>query len=86
MSQYYLEKNIDARERELEREAELEEKSPKTKAKSKMSKVKLLPLNIISIIGTIPDSCNFKMTRLRGKLERSKKCRHFSRQNRSPRD
>ncbi|WOG82145.1 hypothetical protein DCAR_0101307 [Daucus carota subsp. sativus] len=35
---YYLEKNIDARERELEREAELEEKSPKTKAKSKMSK------------------------------------------------
>lgn len=35
---YYLEKNLDARERELEREAELEEKSPKTKAKSKMSK------------------------------------------------
>ncbi|KAL3818848.1 hypothetical protein ACJIZ3_004753 [Penstemon smallii] len=35
---YYLEKNLDARERELEREAELEEKSPKAKAKSKMSK------------------------------------------------
>ncbi|KAJ6792941.1 ABC transporter F family member 5-like [Iris pallida] len=35
---YYLEKNIDARERELEREAELEEKAPKIKAKSKMSK------------------------------------------------
>lgn len=44
MSQYYLEKNLDARERELEREAELEEKSPKSKAKSKMSKVKLPPL------------------------------------------
>lgn len=37
--QYYLEKNLDARERELEREAELEEKAPKAKAKSKMSKV-----------------------------------------------
>lgn len=37
--QYYLEKNLEARERELEREAELEEKSPKIKAKSKMSKV-----------------------------------------------
>lgn len=37
--QYYLEKNLDARERELEREAELEEKAPKVKAKSKMSKV-----------------------------------------------
>lgn len=37
--QYYLEKNLDARERELEREAELEEKAPKMKAKSKMSKV-----------------------------------------------
>ncbi|KAL6518523.1 ABC transporter F member 5 [Orobanche gracilis] len=36
---YYLEKNLEARERELEREAELEEKSPKAKAKSKMSKV-----------------------------------------------
>ncbi|KAK4485977.1 hypothetical protein RD792_008631 [Penstemon davidsonii] len=35
---YYLEKNLEARERELEREAELEEKSPKAKAKSKMSK------------------------------------------------
>ncbi|XP_011657794.1 ABC transporter F family member 5 isoform X2 [Cucumis sativus] len=35
---YYLEKNLDARERELEREAELEEKAPKLKAKSKMSK------------------------------------------------
>lgn len=35
---YYLEKNLDARERELEREAELEEKNPKAKAKSKMSK------------------------------------------------
>ncbi|KAJ7945327.1 ABC transporter F family protein [Quillaja saponaria] len=35
---YYLEKNLDARERELEREAELEEKAPKVKAKSKMSK------------------------------------------------
>lgn len=35
---YYLEKNLDARVRELEREAELEEKAPKAKAKSKMSK------------------------------------------------
>ncbi|XP_052190177.1 ABC transporter F family member 5-like [Diospyros lotus] len=35
---YYLEKNIEARQRELEREADLEEKSPKAKAKSKMSK------------------------------------------------
>ncbi|GER48991.1 ABC transporter F family member [Striga asiatica] len=35
---YYLEKNIEAREGELEREAELEDKSPKAKAKSKMSK------------------------------------------------
>ncbi|TQD92159.1 hypothetical protein C1H46_022245 [Malus baccata] len=35
---YYLEKNLDARERELEREAEIEEKAPKVKAKSKMSK------------------------------------------------
>ncbi|XP_022132917.1 ABC transporter F family member 5 isoform X2 [Momordica charantia] len=35
---YYLEKNLDARERELEREAELDEKAPKLKAKSKMSK------------------------------------------------
>lgn len=35
---YYLEKNLDAREKELEREAELEERAPKIKAKSKMSK------------------------------------------------
>ncbi|CAE6093389.1 unnamed protein product [Arabidopsis arenosa] len=35
---YYLEKNVEARARELEREAELEEKAPKVKAKSKMSK------------------------------------------------
>ncbi|KAH6808216.1 general control non-repressible 5 [Perilla frutescens var. frutescens] len=35
---YYLEKNLEARERELEREAELEEKSPIAKSKSKMSK------------------------------------------------
>lgn len=35
---YYLEKNLEARERELEREAELEEKVPKVKGKSKMSK------------------------------------------------
>lgn len=35
---YYLEKNLDARARELEREAELDEKAPKVKAKSKMSK------------------------------------------------
>ncbi|KAF3772239.1 ABC transporter F family member 5 [Nymphaea thermarum] len=35
---YYLEKNLEARQRELEREAELEEKAPKVKAKSKMSK------------------------------------------------
>ncbi|OIW15342.1 hypothetical protein TanjilG_23886 [Lupinus angustifolius] len=35
---YYLEKNLDARERELEREAELDDKAPKVKAKSKMSK------------------------------------------------
>lgn len=37
--QYYLEKNLEAREKALEREAELEDKSPKAKAKSKMSKV-----------------------------------------------
>ena len=37
--QYYLEKNLEARAKELEREAELEEKAPKVKAKSKMSKV-----------------------------------------------
>ncbi|KAF7840033.1 ABC transporter F family member 5 [Senna tora] len=36
--QYYLEKNLDARARELEREAELDDKAPKVKAKSKMSK------------------------------------------------
>ncbi|KAL1567974.1 ABC transporter F member 5 [Salvia divinorum] len=35
---YYLEKNLEARERELEREAELEEMSPKAKSKSKMTK------------------------------------------------
>ncbi|CAA7401075.1 unnamed protein product [Spirodela intermedia] len=35
---YYLEKNLEARERDLEREAELEAKAPKVKAKSKMSK------------------------------------------------
>ncbi|KAK8930631.1 ABC transporter F family member 5 [Platanthera zijinensis] len=35
---YYLEKNLEARERELEREAELDAKAPKVKAKSKMSK------------------------------------------------
>ncbi|XP_021772789.1 ABC transporter F family member 5-like [Chenopodium quinoa] len=35
---YYLEKNLDARQRELDREAELEEKNSKVKAKSKMSK------------------------------------------------
>ncbi|RDX89504.1 ABC transporter F family member 5, partial [Mucuna pruriens] len=35
---YYLEKNLDAMERELEREAELDSKAPKVKAKSKMSK------------------------------------------------
>ena len=40
-AQYYLEKNLDAREKELEREAELEDKAPKVKAKSKMSKVSL---------------------------------------------
>ncbi|KAM1052684.1 hypothetical protein ACFX13_000277 [Malus domestica] len=38
ISIYYLEKNLDARERELKREAEIEEKAPKVKAKSKMSK------------------------------------------------
>ncbi|XP_030461910.2 ABC transporter F family member 5 [Syzygium oleosum] len=35
---YYLEKNLEARARELERQAEVEEKAPKVKAKSKMSK------------------------------------------------
>lgn len=35
---YYLEKNLEAREKTLEREAELDEKAPKVKAKSKMSK------------------------------------------------
>ena len=50
--QYYLEKNLEARERELEREAELEEKSPKAKAKSKMSKVNEFALVGLSIIIT----------------------------------
>ncbi|KAH9295351.1 hypothetical protein KI387_038939, partial [Taxus chinensis] len=35
---YYLEQNLEARERELEREAELEAMAPKVKSKSKMSK------------------------------------------------
>ncbi|KAI3978445.1 hypothetical protein MKX01_015620 [Papaver californicum] len=35
---YYLEKNLDARDKALEREAELDEKAPKVKAKTKMSK------------------------------------------------
>ncbi|RWR78415.1 ABC transporter F family member 5 [Cinnamomum micranthum f. kanehirae] len=35
---YYLEKNLAAREKELQREADLEAKAPKVKAKSKMSK------------------------------------------------
>lgn len=35
---YYLEKNLEARVKELEREADLEEKAPRLKAKSKMSK------------------------------------------------
>ncbi|URD93163.1 ABC transporter F family member [Musa troglodytarum] len=39
---YYLEKNLEAREKEQEREAELEEKAPKPKAKSKMKKQKML--------------------------------------------
>lgn len=39
--QYYLEKNLDARQKELDREAELEEKNSKVKAKSKMTKVVL---------------------------------------------
>ena len=43
--QYYLEKNLDAREKELEREAELEDKAPKVKAKSKMSKVSSILLS-----------------------------------------
>ncbi|KAK1308139.1 ABC transporter F family member 5 [Acorus calamus] len=34
---YYLEKNLDAREREIEREFELQEKAPKFKSKSRMS-------------------------------------------------
>ncbi|KAK1289197.1 ABC transporter F family member 5 [Acorus calamus] len=34
---YYLEKNLEARERELEREFELQEKAPKFKSKSRMS-------------------------------------------------
>lgn len=42
MPQYYLEKNLEERARELEREAELEEKAPKVKAKSKMSKVRII--------------------------------------------
>lgn len=41
---YYLEKNLEARVRELEREAELEAKARKVKAKSKMSKVTAITL------------------------------------------
>jgi len=37
-----LEKNLDARQRELERESELDEMNSKVKAKSKMSKVSRL--------------------------------------------
>lgn len=48
--QYYLEKNLDARDRELEREAELEEKTPKTKAKSKMSKVTFFLIHFCSLV------------------------------------
>ncbi|VFQ94422.1 unnamed protein product [Cuscuta campestris] len=36
--EYYLEKNLEAREKQMEREAELDEKSPKVKSKAKMSK------------------------------------------------
>ena len=39
MLQYYLEQNLEARQRELDREEELEIKGPTVKAKSKMSKV-----------------------------------------------
>ncbi|KAE8784007.1 ABC transporter F family member 5 [Hordeum vulgare] len=39
---YYLQRNLEARERELARAAELEEKAPKVKAKSKMSKAEKL--------------------------------------------
>jgi len=37
--QYYLEQNMEARQKELDREEELEMKGPTVKAKSKMSKV-----------------------------------------------
>lgn len=37
--QYYLEQNLEARQRELDREEELDARSPTVKAKSKMSKV-----------------------------------------------
>ena len=47
--QYYLEKNLDARQRELEREAELEDKAPKVKAKSRMSKVKYLLVKLVVV-------------------------------------
>jgi hypothetical protein len=48
--QYYLERNLEARERELAREEELEEKAPKVKAKSKMSKVNIYATSGVNCI------------------------------------
>jgi len=39
-AQYYLEQNLEARQKELERETELEAVAAPVKAKSKMSKVR----------------------------------------------
>ncbi|KAG5534157.1 hypothetical protein RHGRI_022335 [Rhododendron griersonianum] len=63
--QYYLEKNIEARQKALEREADLEEKSPKEKAKSKMSKV-VLPL----LKGKCVRSRNHRHFRMQKQIER----------------
>ena len=76
-SQYYLEKNLDAREKDLEREAELEDKAPKVKAKSKMSKVS--PILVFTPTakenngGDLSHGFIVFYYRLRRKLERNKK-------------
>jgi hypothetical protein len=54
--QYYLERNLEARERELAREEELEEKAPKVKAKSKMSKV-----NISTVFSRCEFGCELQL-------------------------
>ncbi|KAF7136067.1 hypothetical protein RHSIM_Rhsim08G0006300 [Rhododendron simsii] len=79
---YYLEKNIEARQKALEREADLEEKSPKAKAKSKMSKAEALDLDktVLETVAKVAEDwriddvkgllgrCNFKADMLDRKV------------------